>query len=90
MDDLEKGECLKILDLLTVDNLLSLTDTVTGRVVTVESKEGIKWSCLPHLKRLSFNSPSCTRDMLGSVLMHNNFPDTTNGNRFTANNPIMK
>ena len=58
MDDLEKSECLKILDLLTVDNLLSLTDTVTGRVVTVESKAGIKWSCLPHLKRPSFNSPA--------------------------------
>ena len=42
MDDFEKKECLKILNLLTVDNLLSLTDTVTGRVVTVESKEGIK------------------------------------------------
>ena len=41
MDDFEKKECLKILDLLTLDNLLSLTDTVTGRVVTVENKEGM-------------------------------------------------
>jgi hypothetical protein len=43
MDDFERGECLKILDLLTHDNLISLTDTVTGRVVTAENKEGNIW-----------------------------------------------
>ena len=41
MDDFEKTECFKILDLLTLDNLLSLTDTVTNRVVSVENREGI-------------------------------------------------
>ncbi|XP_028398963.1 uncharacterized protein C3orf38 homolog [Dendronephthya gigantea] len=39
MDDFEKKECLQILDLLTLDNLLSLTDTVTNRVVSAENKE---------------------------------------------------
>jgi hypothetical protein len=49
MDDFEKKECLKILDLLTVENLLSLTDTVTGRVVTVENKEGIYGGYYPRI-----------------------------------------
>lgn len=40
MDDFERKELKKILDLLTLDSLTSLTDTVTGRVVTAENKEG--------------------------------------------------
>lgn len=57
MDDFEKNECLKILELLTIDNLLSLTDTVTGRVVTVEKKEGtLNIQCVLKYDFQAFNS----------------------------------
>lgn len=41
LDEIEKKGCCKILELLSLDNLISLTDTVTGKVVTVESKDGL-------------------------------------------------
>lgn len=41
LNEIEKKGCYKILELLSLDSLISLTDTVTGKVVTVESKEGL-------------------------------------------------
>lgn len=55
LDGTEKKECLKILALLSYDNLVSLTDTVTGKVVAVENREGLQlkdYSCVVCRKRL--------------------------------------